>query len=87
MLPRDVILVPKIETIKGVQNIENIIKGLQHRRKYIMLDHDDLCSDLIRYDKDIKCLYTDYINPMIDVCKLFLCKVLRTQGVIFSTEI
>lgn len=93
-IPSHVKIVPKIETIKGIKNIHNIVDmiycvnsiPLIVLMNYIMLDHDDLCSDLIRHGIDPTLMYTDYINPLIDFCKTRNINLLRTQGVIFSTE-
>ena len=51
-----------------------------------MIDHDDLCADLVRQDQDPAVMYTDYINPLLAICKVNGCQALRTQGVVFSTE-
>ncbi len=92
--PSHVKIVPKIETIEGIKNIQNIVDiiycvnsiPLIVSMNYIMLDHDDLCSDLIRNGVDPSLMYIDYINPLIKFCKANNINLLRTQGVIFSTE-
>ena len=86
MIPPHVNIVPKIETIQGVEHISQIFKFMYNEKNYIMLDHDDLCSDLIRYGVDPALMYTDYVNPLIDACKVNNVNLLRTQGVVFSTE-
>jgi hypothetical protein len=85
-VPKDIKIVPKIETIKGVQNIGPILCSLGGPDNVIMLDHDDLCADLIRNGVDPALMYTDYINPLLSFCKSNGADVLRTQGVVFSTE-
>lgn len=79
-------VIPKIETIKGIKNISSIVALMCRTKAYIMLDHDDLCSDLIRHGIDPALMYTDYINPLIDFCKANNVNLLRTQGIVFSTE-
>jgi len=85
-IPSHVNIVPKIETIKGINNISAIASFMCNQKNYIMLDHDDLCSDLIRNGVDPSLMYTDYINPLIDFCTSNNINLLRTQGVVFSTE-
>ena len=85
-IPSHVDIVPKIETIKGIENISNIVDMVYCAKHYIMLDHDDLCSDLIRHGIDPALMYTDYVNPLIKFCEANNINLLRTQGVIFSTE-
>jgi len=88
LIPYRINIVPKIETIKGIKNIHNIalfMDGIEEK-DYIMLDHDDLCSDIIRHGLDPAIMYTDYINPLMDFCNTNNINLLRTQGVVFSTE-
>lgn len=86
MIPPHVNIVPKIETIQGVDYISHIAKFMCNKKNYIMLDHDDLCSDLIRHGIDPALMYTGYINSLIKFCKANNINLLRTQGVVFSTE-
>jgi len=86
MIPSHVNIIPKIETIQGIENISHISKFMCNKVGYIMLDHDDLCSDIIRHGFDPAIMYTDYIDPLIDFCKKNNVNLLRTQGVVFSTE-
>jgi hypothetical protein len=79
------ILVPKIESIKGVENIEDIMSAIR-TEKIIMIDHDDLHVDLINNDIPSKKLYTDYIDPLLDYCNSNNISALRTRGIIFSNE-
>lgn len=85
-IPGYINIVPKIETIAGIENIYNIFASMCGSEKYIMLDHDDLCSDIIRHNLNPAIMYTDFINPLIDFCMKYNISLLRTQGVIFSTE-
>ena len=77
-------IIPKIESIKGITNIDSIAECLSS--KIIMLDHDDLCSDIISKNICPSKLYMDFIDPFLINCKNLNVEVLRTQGVIFSTE-
>ena len=86
MIPSRVNIVPKIETMQGIDYISHIAKFMCNQKNYIMLDHDDLCSDLIRHNLDPAIMYTDFINPLIDFCVKHNINLLRTQGVVFSTE-
>ena len=45
-------IVPKIESPKGVQNINEICNALKTNEKAVMLDHDDLFSNIIRNNQD-----------------------------------
>lgn len=85
-IPFHVNIVPKIETVKGIRNIKNIASMMYRLKDYIMLDHDDLCADLIKNGIDPSRMYIDYINPLIVFCKENDINLLRTQGVVFSTE-
>lgn len=75
-------LVPKIETKKGVENISKICAFLEGE-KTIMLDHDDLFSDLIRNSISPKYFF-DYIKKLESFCENNSIKLLKTRGVIFS---
>ena len=50
LTPSNITIVPKIESRLGIENIESIINELRGGEKIIMLDHDDLYSDLIKND-------------------------------------
>ena len=85
IIPNSLSIVPKIETIKGVQNIEEISKVLRGE-KYVMLDHDDLFVNVMQNGKKVK----DFVK-LVDVLVSFSSendiKLLRTRGVIFSDDI
>jgi hypothetical protein len=83
-LPHHIAVVPKIETIAGIENIKEIINHLREKR-IIILDHDDLFTDLLKNNINGSLLYTDYINPLIEKCKKLGVEVLRTAGVIFAS--
>jgi len=79
-----VCIVPKIESIKAVQNIDEIVTSLfTMPQRTIMIDHDDLFSDMIKNSVDPSLLYTEYILPLVRKCKKYDVRVLRTAGVVF----
>ena len=79
------ILVPKIESIAGVENIDEIMSGIQ-TEKIIMIDHDDLHTSLINNDVSPSKLYSDYIDPLLEYCNENGVIALRTRGIVFSDE-
>lgn len=86
-------IVPKIESLKAVENIGNILKALvfstyysSSADKHIMLDHDDLHVDLVAQGKEPKLLYSEYVRCVEAVCHRYGVKVLRAEGVIFSDD-
>ena len=83
-IPKHVTLVPKIESPDGIHNIENIISVLGDE-KVIMLDHDDLFSNLIKKNEDPK-KFKEYVATLTNFCKTNNVIMLRTIGVIFSDE-
>ena len=83
-IPKHVSLVPKIESPDGVKNIEEITKILGDK-KVIMLDHDDLYSNLIKKNEKPE-KFKEYILNLSNFCKKNNIIMLRTIGVIFSDE-
>jgi len=83
-IPKHVSLVPKIESPDGVKNIEEITKILGDR-KIIMLDHDDLYSNLIKKNEKPE-KFKEYISNLSNFCQKNNIILLRTIGVIFSDE-
>ena len=83
-IPKQVSLVPKIESPEGVKNIGEITEVLGDK-KIIMLDHDDLYSNLTK-DGEKPERFKDYISNLTDFCQLNNVTMLRTIGVIFSDE-
>ena len=83
-IPKHVALVPKIESPDGVKNIEEITKILGDK-KIIMLDHDDLYSNLIKKNEEPE-KFKEYILNLSNFCKKNNIIMLRTIGVIFSDE-
>tara|TARA_B100000029_G_scaffold306055_1_gene298936 strand:+ start:808 stop:1380 length:573 start_codon:yes stop_codon:yes gene_type:complete len=76
-------IIPKIESPKGVENIQQICEILNLDKKIIMLDHDDLYSAL-RSQNIPKEQFTEYIDRLTKFCKENDVILLRTIGVIFS---
>ena len=83
-IPKHVSLVPKIESPEGVKNIKEITDILENE-KIIMLDHDDLFSNLIKRNENPE-EFKNYIINLSDFCKLNNITMLRTIGVVFSDE-
>ena len=77
-------IVPKIETLEGLENISEICSSLVGE-KIIMLDHDDLFSDLIKNNIPSSNFF-DYIENLVYFCEKNSVKLLKTRGVIFSDE-
>ena len=83
-IPKHVSLVPKIESPEGVLHIKEITDILGDE-KIIMLDHDDLFSNLIKKNEGPE-KFKDYIINLTEFCKKNNVTMLRTIGVIFSDE-
>ena len=83
-IPKHVSLVPKIESPDGVKNIEEITKLLGDK-KIIMLDHDDLYSNLIKKNENPE-KFKYYITYLTDFCQKNNIVLLRTIGVVFSDD-
>ena len=95
--PSKINVVPKIESMQGIKNIESICNVLR-TPKTIMLDHDDLFQDLCTQNTvavplipgetyghiDPSRMYEDWINPLISECDKMGVRVLRTAGVVFT---
>lgn len=77
-LPKNVQLIPKIETRKGVRNLEKIIKKI--KTKYIMLDKEDLYVDV---DNDIE-QFEKLVDLAREKCKKCGVKPLELRGVVFT---
>ena len=84
-LPKDIILVPKIESPKAVLNIENIVNKLPNKQKCLMLDHDDLYSNLIKRNESPES-FKEYLSKLSNFCEKNNIILLRTVGVIFSND-
>jgi len=84
-IPKHVSIVPKIESHIGVENIEDIVSVLNSEEKIVMLDHDDLFSNLLKSNIPVE-KFSYYINQLIDFCKTNNILLLRTIGIIFTNE-
>ena len=83
-IPERVSLVPKIESPEGVKNIKDIT-DLLGPQKVIMLDHDDLYSNLIRKNEKPE-KFKEYVASLSNFCQNNNVIMLRTIGVIFSDD-
>ena len=84
-LPDHINIVPKIESPAAVSNIKEICDALKTEKKFVMLDHDDLFSSIIRNNED-KNSFQKYIRELIDFCEKENISLLRTVGVMFSDD-
>ena len=84
VIPDNVILVPKIESVEGISNIKQITDALGTNR-IIMLDHDDLHSSIIKSKQPIS-KFLECFNGLVEYCKNNNVILLRTVGVVFSDE-
>jgi len=84
VIPENVILVPKIESVEGISNIKQITDALGTNR-IIMLDHDDLHSSIIKSKQPIS-KFLECFNTLVEYCKNNNVVLLRTVGVVFSDE-
>ena len=85
VIPKNITIVPKIESHIGVENIKSITEKLVFDEKIIMLDHDDLYSNLLK-SKISSDKFSYYINNLIEFCKSNNIMLLRTIGIIFTDE-
>lgn len=77
-------IVPKIETLKGTLNLSSILDAMNYRPQVIMLDHEDLFSNLVHLKKEGS--YLDIVDDLIGVCRKNNAHLLRVKGIIFSDE-
>jgi len=85
LLPKNIIIVPKIESPKAISNIDDITNVLKGEEKIVMLDHDDLFTNM-KKNKEPESKFKEYIQNLIDYCNKNNVILLRTIGVIFSDE-
>ena len=78
----NIVVVPKIESLLGINNIEEISK-LLGQEKIIMLDHDDLYSSMLQSNDDPD-NFQSYIRTLIEFCNSNNITLLRTVGVMFA---
>ena len=84
-IPDRISIVPKIESPNGVLNIDEICTTLRTKEKVVMLDHDDLFSNIIR-NNEKKENFQMYIKKLDDYCQENHISLLRTVGVVFSDD-
>tara|TARA_A100001201_G_scaffold125203_1_gene109475 strand:+ start:105 stop:629 length:525 start_codon:yes stop_codon:yes gene_type:complete len=78
MLPEGVSFVPKIETLKGVLNLNKLFET--GKIKHIMLDSEDLYTDI---GNDVE-LFLDLKQRVMKVCDEYDVELLQLYGVVFS---
>ncbi len=84
-LPNGIIVVPKIESVLGIENIKDIVDSIIVKEKIIMLDHDDLYRSIEKNDEPIS-KFHDSINTLVEFCEGNNVILLRTRGVIFADD-
>jgi len=85
LLPKNIIIVPKIESPNAVSNIKEITDVLNGEEKIVMLDHDDLFTNL-KKNKESEAKFPEVLQNLINYCNKNNVILLRTIGVIFSDE-
>jgi len=81
-VPKNIVIVPKIESPLGIKNIKEISELLGDE-KIVMLDHDDLYSSMLKKNDDPD-NFQVYIQQLIDFCEKNNVTLLRTVGVMFA---
>ena len=84
IIPENIILVPKIESVEGITNIKQITDALG-TNKIIMFDHDDLYSSIIKSKQPIS-KFLECFNKLVEYCKNNNVILLRTVGAVFSDK-
>ena len=84
IIPKHIVIIPKIESVEGVSNIKQITDALGVN-KIIMFDHDDLYSSIIKSKQPIL-KFLECFNKLAEHCKNHNVTLLRTIGVVFSDE-
>ena len=82
-IPKDVIIVPKIESPNAIKNLRDIVDSLDYKQKYLMLDHDDLYSAILKNNEGQE-TFLQHIERLVNFCDEEKISLLRTVGVIFS---
>jgi len=82
-IPKDVIIVPKIESPNAIKNLKDIVDSLDYKQKYLMLDHDDLYSAILKNNEGQE-TFLQHIERLVNFCDEEKISLLRTVGVIFS---
>ena len=84
-IPEWVTIIPKIESPKGIENIQEITESLNYAKKYVMLDHDDLFSAIVKSHESYH-IFQNHIKNLVNFCQENNISLLRTVGVIFSDD-
>ena len=84
IIPKHIVIIPKIESVEGVLNIKQITDALGDN-KIIMLDHDDLYSSIIKSNKPIS-KFLECFNKLAEYCNEHNVILLRTIGVVFGDQ-
>ena len=84
VIPKHITIVPKIESVDGVSNIKQITDALGIN-KILMLDHDDLYSQIVKA-KQPTSKFLECLNNLVDYCDNHNIILLRTIGVVFSDQ-
>ena len=85
LFPKNLIIIPKIESSKAITNLQNIASVLNGPEKIFMLDHDDLFSDILKKSES-ESKFKEHMKTLIDFCAKNNIKLLRTVGVVFNDE-
>ena len=85
LFPESLIIIPKIESSKAIENLQNIASILNSPEKIFMLDHDDLFSDILKKNES-ESKFKEHMKTLIEFCDKNNIKLLRTVGVIFNDE-
>jgi len=80
VIPTNIQLVPKIETVIGVKRVVELCKAC--KTNLIMLDKEDLYTDTNRNQK----LFEGCIQFCKELCKKNNIKILELKGVVFIDE-
>ena len=84
-IPKKIVLVPKIESSSAIHNISDIVNVIPTDEKVLMLDHDDLFSEMIKNNEAVD-NFKKHIQDLVDYCNSNKIVLLRTIGVMFSDE-
>ena len=85
LFPKNLIIIPKIESGKAITNLQNIASALNGPEKIFMLDHDDLFSEILKKSEP-ESKFKEYMKTLIEFCDKNNIKLLRTVGVVFNDE-
>lgn len=77
-------IVPKIETLKGTMRLISILNAMNYKPQVIMLDHEDLFSNLVHLKKEHS--YLNIVNKLVGLCRKRNVYLLRVKGIIFSDD-